>query len=224
VSTSSGGTQRRRRIAGERRRPEADAPAPTSPPPAPSKTAAPPATEGRVETPESRRERKPGSWRTFTAAAVAALLLIGAALWLGLQTWSYPDVRNQDKVERAERSASSAAERAATAILSFKYTTLDADLQASTKFMTSKFADTFTGTFESLAAPNAKKTKATVVAKVLSTAVVTASDSRAEIMVFVDQTTTSTANSGQPSVALNRTTFDMVKQGDTWLVDDFHSY
>ena len=130
----------------------------------------------------------------------------------------------QDKVEKAERSASATAERAATAILSFKYTSLDADKDAAMKFMTPKFADEFAGTFESLAAPNAKATKATVVAKVLATAVVTATESRAEIMVYVDQTTTSTANSGTPSIALNRTTFDLVNVDGTWLVDEISSY
>jgi len=229
VSTSSpgGANPRRRRIAGERRRPESTLETPATPSQRSGavEPAAPPAPP-TVRLPKVRlaRTRKPGSWRSFTAATVAAAVLVAAALWLGLQTWSYPDVRNQDKVDRADRSASAAAERAATAILSFKYTTLDADLETATSFMTPKFAETFKGTFESLAAPNAKKTKATVTAKVLATAVVTASDSRAEVLVFVDQTTNSTANSGQPSLALNRTTFDLVNQDGTWLVDDFHSY
>jgi len=212
-------TQRRRRIAGERRRPDQvpDAPQATpAPRPAKPKAAKPP------RSPKPPRTGNP--WPRFGAAAALALVLVVAALVLGLQVWSYGDVRTQDQVEKAEESASATAERAATAILSFKDTTLDADLQASTRFMTPKFADTFTGTFDSLARPNALKTKATVTAKVLATAVINASESRAEILVYVDQTTVSTANSGNPSVALNRTSFDLVKVDGSWLVDDFHSY
>jgi Mce-associated membrane protein len=40
----------------------------------------------------------------------------------------------------------------------------------------------------------------------------------------VNQTTTSTANSGEPQTALNRVMFSMVREGDTWRVDDITSY
>lgn len=213
MSTPSPGNQRRRRIAGERRRPEpADIATVDDDEPAPDPVV--------VRTRPSQRRQ----WPVFTGAVALAFVLVAAALWLGLQTWSYPDVRRHDRVEKAELGASAAAERAAGAILSFKHTSLDADLEKATTYMTSDFAKTYTGSFDSLARPNATRTKATVTAKVLATAVVTASDSHAEILVYVDQTTLSTANGGDPSVALNRTTFDLVKQGDRWLVDDFSAY
>jgi Mce-associated membrane protein len=219
VSTPSG-NQRRRRIAGERRRPDqateqAAPPAPTKPT-KPAKPAKPPR--------EPKPARPGNQWPMFAVAAVVALALVATALWLGLRSWSYDEVRTQDKVEKTEQSASAAAERAATAILSFKHTTLDADLQAATRFLTEKFGKTYSDTFTTSAKPLALETKATIAAKVLASAVVTASETRAQILVYVDQTTVSTANGGRPQVALNRTTFDMVKVDGTWLVDNFASY
>ena len=44
------------------------------------------------------------------------------------------------------------------------------------------------------------------------------------MLLYVNQTTTSTANSGQPQVALNRVQLSMVEVDGTWLVDDITSY
>ena len=44
------------------------------------------------------------------------------------------------------------------------------------------------------------------------------------VLLYVNQSTTSTANSGQPQVALNRVQLSMVRQGGTWLVNDITSY
>jgi len=46
---------------------------------------------------------------------------------------------------------------------------------------------------------------------------------RVRVLMFVNQTTLSTANP-EPQVALNRVEFDMVREDDTWLVDDITSY
>ncbi len=43
------------------------------------------------------------------------------------------------------------------------------------------------------------------------------------MLLFVDQATLSNA-SPQPRLALNRVEFQMVKQGDSWVVDDILSF
>ena len=65
--------------------------------------------------------------------------------------------------------------------------------------------------------------KAHVEASVRASGVTAAGADRVEVLLFVNQTTTSTANSGEPQTALNRVIFSMVRQGDTWRVDDITS-
>jgi Mce-associated membrane protein len=221
--SAPGNNPRRRRIAGERRR--ADLP-PYADDPTVSRTkASEPVRVGPAKPPKSPKAPPSGNpWPVFAVTAVLALALVSTALWLGLHTWDYRAVRNEDAVQKAGDSASASAERAAAAILSYKYDTLDADLQASTRFLTPSFKKTYTDTFATYVRTFAPKLKATVTAKVLASAVVTADEDRAEILVYVDQNTVSTANGGKPQLALNRTTFSMVKRNGTWLVEGYKAY
>ncbi len=43
---------------------------------------------------------------------------------------------------------------------------------------------------------------------------------RVTLIIFVNQTTTSTITQGKPRVDLNRTRFTMVRNGDQWLVQE----
>jgi Mce-associated membrane protein len=146
-------------------------------------------------------------------------------------TWNYREVAEQDRIVEAQESAAAAAERAAAAVLAFSHDSLDADLAKAQRFLSPTsyddnpaFRDLYTETFTSDARPRAIETKATVTANVLASAVVTATEERAQILVYVDQTTTSTVNGGRPQVALNRTTFDMVNEDGSWLVAGITSY
>ncbi len=225
----------RRRIAGERRpsRPDAgrpepqDEPAPLeqpqpqtredpAPPPPPSST--PPAEAGGV------RGRPAPSWPVVAALGVVALLLVVTAGVLGLFTWSWSDVRTQDAVDEASRTAPAAAERASAAILSYSYTSLDADEKAAERYMTPDYRKKYADTFNRLVKPNATKLKAKVEAEVKASGVAHADADRVNVLLYVNQTTRSTANGGEPQVALNRVQLSMVKRGGTWLVNDITSY
>ncbi|HET7688917.1 MAG TPA: hypothetical protein VFK41_00935 [Nocardioidaceae bacterium] len=233
---------RRRRIAGERRRPEdaPTAPAATTPPATTPPAATPPATSSPSPAPappppSTADEIAPSGgdfppWR-FAAALVAALALVVTALVLGLVTWDYREVTKHDRIADAQDNAAAAAERAAAAVLTFSHDSLDADLAKAARFLSPTsydenpaFRDVYTETFTTDARPRAIETQATVTATVLASAVVTATEERAQILVYVDQTTTSTVNGGRPQVALNRTTFDMVNEGGSWLVAGITSY
>lgn len=226
---SAPNTPRRRRIAGERRRPELE----TQPPGTQTPRGLPeqPRPSKPLKPPKPSRASSSGSLRLFVLALVLAVGLLTTALWLGLRTWDYSDVRAQERVEDVQGDAAATAERAAAAVLSFEHTSLDADLKAAQSFLSDtprdeepSFRDTFTETFNTDARPLAEQTKATVTAKVLASAVVNASETRAEILVYVDQTTVSTASGGRPQVALNRVSFDMVREGGSWLVADITAY
>ena len=90
--------------------------------------------------------------------------------------------------------------------------------------MTAKYKKEYGDTFTRLVRPNAAKVKAKVEAEVKASGVVHADPDRVNVLLYVNQTTTSTANSGEPQVALNRVQLSMVRQDGKWLVDDITSY
>ena len=135
----------RRRIAGERRpaRPD-DGLAPTpeqlEDPVAPDPTPDDGAGSGEVPPAKPPADRAPGrggpSWPVVAVLGVVALALVTAAAWLGLATWDYRAVRDQDAIDESSRTAPAAAERASAAILSYDYGSLDADEKAAERYMT----------------------------------------------------------------------------------------
>jgi Mce-associated membrane protein len=242
MSTPSPGVTRRRRIAGERRGTPATGGALTPSPPPTGEAASyddPPPSEQPPPTPAappSRRRRprpRPVATRGWWGSRASVLALAGALdvlLTLGvlasfglLGAAGFADLAEADDVDRASSSAPAAAERAAGAILVYDHRRLDADRKSAVGFMTDDFADQYSETFEKVVAPAAEQTSAKVTAEVRASGVVRASDERARVLLFVDQTTVSSANEG-PQQALNRVEMIMVRDGDRWLVDDITSY
>jgi Mce-associated membrane protein len=164
------------------------------------------------------------SWLVLTVLGVLALALVATAVVLGLVTWSYREVRHDDAVDQASRTAPAAAERAASTILSYSYTSLSADEKAAARLMTPAYRAKYTKSFTKLVEPNAPKLHAKVTAEVKASGVSHADPDRVDVLVYVNQTTVSTANGGEPQVALNRAMFKMKKVGGDWLVDDITSY
>lgn len=239
--TPTGGPSRRRRIAGERR-PREDEATPSAPveeaeptgPTGPTGTKAPkPAKAPKPPKPPRNQEgadATPGRavpTRVLAALAVAAVVLVAFAAsgfgldGVGLSAWR--ESRDQTDVAAATQSAPAAAERAAAAILAYDYKTLEADRDNAAKFMTSDYRKEYLDTF-GLVLDNAPKLQAHVEAEVRASGVVHADPTRVEVLLFVNQVTTSTANEGEPQTALNRVRMTMEKQGGTWLVDGITSY
>jgi Mce-associated membrane protein len=152
---------------------------------------------------------------------VLAAVAIGVAAYLGFQA------RNDAAYQESLDQAPAAAERAAVAVLSYDHESLDADRDAAAKFLSSGYQKDYLKTYE-LVQQNAPELKAQVEAEVLaSSAMVGSGDrdpDRVPVLLFVNQTTVSSATEGRPSVALNRVRFDMVKVDGSWLVDDITSY
>jgi len=156
--------------------------------------------------------------------ALAVLVTLGVLASLGLLgVAGFDDLAEADEVERATSSAPAAAERAAQAILVYDHERLEADRRSAVGFLTDEFAEKYTDTFEKVVAPAAEQTSAKVSAEVRAAGVVRASADRARVLLFVDQTTVSSANEA-PQQALNRVEMIMVREGDRWLVDDVTSY
>ncbi|WP_220138269.1 hypothetical protein, partial [Nocardioides massiliensis] len=147
-----------------------------------------------------------------------AVLAAGTAVWLRMQA------SEAAQVEDARRVAPAVAAEAAEAVLAYSHDTLAADRDAGVKYFTGNYRDDYVETMDSVIADTASQTEATVVAEVLETGVIRAEPGRAEVLLYVNQVTTSKANDGQPTTALNRVRFTMVERDGTWLVDDIESY
>lgn len=214
------------------------APATEPSPPAPSKRRRllPTARRSPRTSEESGRSRPsagptraPGWWGSAVTVAVLSVALVVMLTLVGLGAFGLlgnagvQDLQEADEAVVAAESAPSVAERAAEAILAYDHRSLDADQDAATKFMTSDFAEEYSTTFERTVASAARTYRAQVTAQVRGSSVVRAGADEVKVLLFVDQTTKSTAHR-RPQVALNRVEFVMVEQDGEWLVDDISSY
>jgi Mce-associated membrane protein len=229
----------RRRIAGERKgsRPIDDTnvdETTTPPPPVEAQQAPPPPPAPAVAhtTPEpdasdGAAEQKGVSGKVLAGLAALALVLVVVAAGPfvdGMGVRDLREVSSQGEIDNARRTAPAAAERAAAAILAYDYKTLEADRDAAAKLMTADYREQYLDTFEKLVSELAVERKAVVAADVRASGVALANADRVEVLLFVNQTTTSTANSGEEQIALNRVIFTMERSDGTWLVDEITPY
>jgi Mce-associated membrane protein len=157
---------------------------------------------------------------------VLAGLLVAALALDGLVAWR--EVSQQRQAEESARALHSAliqapavAEQAATALLSYRYDTVDQDLAEARKYLTEDYRPEYVESIN-LVNQGAGEVGATVKADVLSSGVVEASGQRSDVLLFVNQTTTMPAQ--QPTTALNRVVLTMVPRGNTWVVADIRAF
>ena len=238
-STVKSGTVKsgRRRIAGERtsRRPEQPGPRAAARPAVEPTVHEVPVAEPAAAEPvaaEVAIQEKPAEVKAAVPAApagkgpsnlvLAVLAVVTAVVVAAAAYFAVPAWRDR-AVEQAQQTAPSVAERAVQAILSYDYRSLGRDEKAAASYLTPAYTKKYENTF-SLVKHNAPGLKAKVTARVLGSGVSEADPDHAHVLVFVDQTTRSTANGGQPQVALNRVMLDMVRQDGRWLVNGITSY
>jgi Mce-associated membrane protein len=161
---------------------------------------------------ESDQKRGLGTALTAALGVVVVLTLTVAAV-LGIKAW------HGKQAEDARNQAAAAGRKAAETALSYDYRDLDKSFAAARATMTPEFAAKFDETAK-VAGELATKTKATVKADVREVGVRDGDADRVTLIIFVNQTTTSTITKGSPRVDLNRTRFTMVRNGDRWLVQE----
>jgi Mce-associated membrane protein len=145
--------------------------------------------------------------------AVAVVLVLTVAVVLGIQAW------HGQQAEDARDQAAAAGRKAAETALSYDYRDLNKSFAAARATMTPEFAGKFDETAK-VAGELATKTKATVVADVREVGVRDGDADRVTLIIFVNQTTTSTITQGKPRVDQNRTRFTMVRNHGRWLVQE----
>jgi Mce-associated membrane protein len=171
-----------------------------------------PATPPPVDDPAPARGRP--RRRSEVLVLVALAVVVGLAVTAGLLVLR---ARGEERVEAARTAAQAAGEQHAVTLLSYDHRHLDRDFDRARDVLTGSFADDYAETTEKVVRPTAEQVKAVVTAEVVSSSVVRASADRVVLLLFVDQTTTSTRLDG-PKVDLNRVRMTLTRAGGQWLV------
>jgi Mce-associated membrane protein len=179
--------------------------------PAPAGSGPAPAPIGDAG-PAGRPPRRGPSW-WLVALLCAAVVLATAALWTGYRAAA------EGRVDAAGAAAVAAARQHAPVLLSYDYRTLDRDFARAGDRVTGGFAKDYAATTSRVVRPAAQRYKAVVRAQVQAAALVRAEADRATVLLFVDQTTTSTRLDG-PKVDLNRVRMTLTRVDGRWLVSD----
>ena len=207
---------RQRPLAGQRSRTRLGTPTTTGARPAPARPAAagpvlldrPSATDAPPATPTSSGRRP--DW-VLLAAGVLTLALVLTAGLVALRA------RTADRTESGRAAAQAAAESAAVDLLSYDYRHLGRDFRRARSHLTGGFVADYRRTTERVVRPTATQVHAVVSAKVVSSGVVSATGGRVVVLLFVDQTTTSTRLSA-PRTDLDRVRLTMTRVGGGWQV------
>jgi Mce-associated membrane protein len=144
------------------------------------------------------------------AVALILALVAGGLKWQASTASTAPS-----QVAESVRAASDGT----IAILSYRPDTVEQDLGAARNRLTGEFLETYTRLTHDVVIPGAKQKSVTAKATVPAAALVTASDDRAVVMVFVDQTTTIGAGPPSDSASSVRVTLD--KRDGRWLISAF---
>ena len=161
-----------------------------------------------------------GVRRRRTAVAATLGLLLGSAAAAGTVYWALyrPD---QLTNEAAQQRVVAAAKEGIEAALSYSPDNLDNDLATAKSHMTGKFLDYYSDFTKNVVTPAAKEKGVKTEANVARAAVSEMHPATADVLVFVNQVTTS---KGRPTPALATSTVlvTMVKDGDRWLISEFN--
>ncbi|MGY3554781.1 twin-arginine translocation pathway signal [Williamsia sp. R60] len=175
------------------------------------------ATHETDEVPTRKRTDKRPNLRWWIVVMVfAAVAIAGATL-----TYIF-------HVERGDVGASvddssivtKVASDGAVAILSYKPDTVDADLLNAKQRLTGDFLDYYSKFTTTVVAPAAKEKKVATTATVPAAGAVSVSDSRAVVLVMVNQQTT-TAEAPNPASSASSVRVELVKNDGRWLISKF---
>lgn len=145
--------------------------------------------------------------------AIVLLVIALAALNVGL-------LRERQSGERVEEARSNAVKSAKTlvpTVLSYDYRRLDADFAEAKASTTGRFATEYAGVVDGSLRQVAAKDKVVSTASVTGSSLVTATEDRAVVLLFVTQSTTR-AGAKLPTISTSRVEASLALRGGDWLV------
>lgn len=173
------------------------------------------AEERRAEAAAQRASAGTTPRPTGLIVAVCLLSLITAAL-VAVLIVGYLSWQHQRDLNSARAQAAKAATRFALDFGSYDYQHLDSEFSAVAARMTPDFAKSYTDTSNKLK-PTLVQYKSKVTATVQGSGVTSVSTAQATVVVFLDQTVT-TSQSTTPRIDRNRLQIQLVRKNGKWLV------
>ena len=160
-----------------------------------------------------------GTLRRLLIPLSLVVLLLASA---GLATWTYlsmyrPDQQTNDEV--AARVVQAATD-GTVALLSYAPETLDKDFANAKGRLTGDFLNYYSNFTETIVTPAAKQKSVKTAAAVVRSAVSRLEPKNAEVLLFVNQTTTSKENP-DGAYAASSVKVGLTKIGNDWLISSF---
>jgi Mce-associated membrane protein len=187
---------------------------------APLSDAASDSADAKADTERSDGANPPRRWRTRVSRVLAYIILPAVALLLaaaaGYLKWVDGTARDAE-VYRAQ--SVQAAIDSTVAMLSYRPDTVDQNLAAARDRMTGSFRDSYSSLTHDVVIPGAKQRQISAVATVPAAASVSATATRAVVLVFVDQTTI--IGNEPPSDSTSSVRVTLEKVNDKWLISQF---
>jgi Mce-associated membrane protein len=165
----------------------------------------------------AKRSRRPV--RTLVSAALLAVALLASA---GMAGWLYfNDYRPDQQTDpAASQVALDAAKTGTVALLSYSPDSLDQDFANAKSKLTGDFLSYYTQFTEQIVTPAAREKSVKTAASVVRAAVSEIEPDSAEVLVFINQTTTSKENP-DGAFAASSVKVGMTKIDGTWLIESF---
>lgn len=156
---------------------------------------------------------------TIAAAVIAVCLAVTLAgqIWLHEHRTTAPATASAATSPGGTAEVAAAATGGVTAVLSYDYRHLDADIKHTVPLLTGKALHDYRSLLGDLRR-TAPKLHSAIRAEVRSVAVLQSGAHRAKVLLFVDQTSTSTKLS-QPQLDQSRILATLRHTGDRWLID-----
>lgn len=125
--------------------------------------------------------------------------------------------RSEEAELSAQQSALARAEKLVPTLLSYDYRSLDADLARARLTTTGDFRSDFDELLADVVRPKAAARKVSTSAVIAGAGVISGTDERVDLLLFVTQTSTSSKRKA-PSVTGSRLEVRMLKTPDGWLI------
>ena len=168
---------------------------------------------------DSRAPRSRHGLRAKVSAVLLSVALIAAA---GLAGWLYVNEYRPDQETdpAAAKVALDAATSGTIALLSYSPESLDQDFAAAKSRLTGDFLSYYTQFTEQIVTPAAKEKSVKTTASVVRAAVSEIEPYAAEVLVFINQTTTSKENP-DGAFAASSVKVGLTKVDGAWLIESF---
>lgn len=175
-------------------------------------------TEPDIEPVEAVVEPTPPARNTarILAYLVVPLLVMVLAAGVGYLKWQANSAAPSDGESAAVVMA---ATEGATAMLSYRADHVQEDLTAASERMTGNFRAEYTTLINDVVIPGAEEQRISAVATIPAAALVSAEADRAQVLVYINQTTSVGAD--PPTDTQSSAHVDMERVGDAWLISGF---